>query len=65
MTIHAPIFASEKSAARLLDMATSQFRALVQQGSLPTANEFGRWDVEGLVAIMRGEKIRHHEELDL
>lgn len=65
MTIHTPIFASEQSAARLLDMPTPQFRLLVEQGSLPTPNAFGRWDVEGLVAIMRGEKVRHHEELDL
>lgn len=65
MTIHTPIFASERSAARLLDMTTPQFRQLVEQGSLPTPNEFGRWDVEGLAAIMRGDKVRHHEELEL
>jgi hypothetical protein len=65
MAFHAPIFASETSAAHLLDMKPAQFRELVAQGSLPTPNAFNRWDVASLVAIMRGDKIRLHEELDL
>ncbi|MEQ5870027.1 hypothetical protein J4E08_08945 [Sagittula sp. NFXS13] len=53
-----PILASERSAAKLLDMKPSDFRALVDNGVLPKPAEFGgfeRWDVEQLRAIASGD----------
>lgn len=60
-----PLFASEKTAARLLDMQPAEFRDLVNSGALPCAVRHGRWDVAELQAIMRGTKIKPNEEFDL
>ncbi|WP_294930504.1 hypothetical protein [uncultured Paracoccus sp.] len=60
-----PLFASEKTAARLLDMQPAEFRRLVDVGALPCAVKHGRWDVAELQAIMRGTKIKPAEEFDL
>ena len=64
-----PLFASERRAAQLLDMTPGQFRELVDAGALPPpcalAGTVRRWDVEELRAIMRGEKPRMTQELDL
>ena len=35
MTTHAPIFARERNAAKVLDMTPAEFRALVVRGLLP------------------------------
>ncbi|WP_208353120.1 hypothetical protein [Pseudaestuariivita rosea] len=51
------ILASERSAAKLLDMKPSQFLALVDEGVLPKPVNIGgldRWDVEQLRAIASG-----------
>ena len=61
----APLFASDKTAARLLDMSRPQFLALVQAGALPGPVKHDRWDVSELQAIMRGDKIKPSEEFDL
>ncbi len=53
----APIFASEKTAAALLDMKPAEFRSLVERGALPRAQDFHgfpRWHVAQLEAIFTG-----------
>lgn len=57
----APIFASEASAARLLDMKPAEFRALVEAGHLPRGREIApgviRWSADDLRRIASGEAI--------
>lgn len=60
-----PLFASERTAARLLDMQPGQFRALVDIGALPGPVAHDRWDVSELEAIMRGSKPKPDEGLTL
>jgi predicted HTH domain antitoxin len=60
-----PIFASERTAARLLDMSVAAFKRLVKEGSLPPATRFDRWDVEELRQIMRGDAAKYGQRLDL
>lgn len=61
MTFSAPIFASETTAAKLLDMKLGEFRGLVDGGHLPKGRELApgvtRWDVEELRRIVTGEAI--------
>lgn len=65
MNALSPIFATERTAAALLDMPRAEFGRLVAAGSLPKPNQFNRWDVQELAAIMRGEKARISQGLDL
>lgn len=55
----APILASERSAARLLDLTPAEFARLVEAGHLPRPREIApgvkRWDVEELRRIASGE----------
>ncbi len=55
----APIFASETSAAQLLDLKPAQFRELVQAGLLPHGREIApglvRWPVDDLRRIANGD----------
>lgn len=55
----APILASETTAAQLLDMKPTEFRALVEAGHLPRGRELVpgmiRWPVEDLRKIASGE----------
>ncbi|MCF7700517.1 hypothetical protein [Loktanella sp. M215] len=60
-----PLFASERTAALLLDMKPIEFRRLVDDGALPGPCRLNRWDVQELEAIMRGDAARHMEGLDL
>ena len=56
----APLFASEKHAADLLDMPKATFRDLVAAGILPGPMVIGdceRWDVEALQRAIRGELV--------
>lgn len=58
MTKHAPLFASETSAARLLDMSPAMFRSLVEGGHLPRPRDIAglkRWDVAELRRVISGE----------
>ncbi len=59
MSFSAPIFASETSAARLLDMKLVEFRALVEAGHLPRGREIApgvvRWWIDDLRRIASGE----------
>lgn len=61
MTTPAPIFASETSAARLLDIKPAEFRALVDAGHLPRGREIApglvRWPVDDLRRIAGGESV--------
>lgn len=61
MSAYVPIFASEVNAARLLDMKTAEFRALVESGHLPQGRVIApglvRWPVDDLRTIARGEAI--------
>lgn len=55
-----PMFASEATAARLLDMAPGEFRALVKAGALPGPCDIGghkRWEVEALRRIGSGDMV--------
>lgn len=58
-----PIFASERTAAALLDMKPAEFRSFVAAGALPPAGKFGRWDVDELARAMRGDVVE--QRLDL
>ena len=68
MTAVLPIFASERTAAKLLDLKVSEFVALVQKGALPGPIRIGayeRWEVDKLRAIASGEAMRAARGLDL
>jgi hypothetical protein len=55
-----PLFASERSAARLLDMKPAEFARLVESGLLPKPRDIGglrRWDVRELTLIASGEAV--------
>ena len=56
--IQTPIMASETTAARLLDLRTNEFKALVDRGHLPPGHEIApgvvRWDTEVLKRISVG-----------
>ena len=58
MNAVAPILASERTAAKLLDMKPAEFRELVKEGHLPKPRNIAgheRWDVDELRQIGRGE----------
>ncbi len=68
MTNSAPLFASERTAARLLDMKPVEFRALVNKGALPAAISIGdeeRWDMDGLSRILRGQAAIPQEDFEI
>lgn len=56
-----PIFATEVTAARLLDMRPAEFRRLVDAGHLPRPCEIApgmvRWPVDDLRKLATGEAI--------
>lgn len=55
-----PMFASETSAAKALDLTVPQFRDLVLSGHLPKPRrigEFDRWDMAELQRIISGDNI--------
>lgn len=64
-----PLYASERSAARLLDMRPAEFRALVEAGVLPRpvciAGKIERWKVSMLDDILSGKIIRPDGAFDL
>lgn len=61
MAKSSPIFASERTAAELLDMRVSEFRTLVTAGLLPRGREITpglvRWSVDDLRRILAGEAV--------
>lgn len=55
-----PLFASDRSAAKLFDITRPEFIRLVENGHLPPPQIIGgikRWDVEELQRIARGDRI--------
>lgn len=62
------LYASERSAAKLLDMRPAEFRALVDAGALPPPVKIGgsveRWSVTDLDAIVRGQKPKPLEDFE-
>lgn len=69
MTKITPMFVSDRSAARLLDMKLDRFRELVAAGALPSpcriAPDVERWDVEELQAALKGWKPPEHGGIDV
>lgn len=62
----APIYASERTAAKLMDMKPQQFSELVDKGLLPRPCEIGdvrRWRVADLDRINSGEAMM--DDIDL
>ena len=60
MAAPAPIFATDRTAAKLLDMKPAEFRELVEAGALPGPRKIGdldRWDVDELRRIVSGEAV--------
>ena len=57
MTKFTPMFATAKTAAKLLEMKETEFVALVKSGALPPPAKFERWDVEQLRKVMQGDLI--------
>lgn len=61
MTAPRPIFASETTAAALLDMKPGEFRALVEAGHLPRGREIApgmvRWSVDEMRQIASGQAV--------
>lgn len=56
----APIYASERTAAQLLDMRPEALRKLVAEGHLPAPVRIGpheRFDMVALVDLLRGARI--------
>ncbi|WP_226782715.1 hypothetical protein [Oceaniglobus trochenteri] len=63
-----PLFASDRTAARLLDMRPAEFRALVAAGALPPPirlHGYERWEMATVEAIMRGHAPKPKEDLEL
>ena len=64
----APFFAKEETAARLLDMGVTEFRALVVNGHLPKAREIApgvsRWNSEDIRKLDQGSRIDGMDEVD-
>lgn len=53
-----PLFASDRTSARLLDLPLAAFRAAVDLGALPKPRKIAgedRWDVKELYSIARGD----------
>ena len=54
------VFANERTAAKAFDMRPAEFRALVEDGTLPRPRKIGsheRWDMDELTKIVRGERV--------
>ena len=65
MTASAPIFASERTAARLLDMSVAEFQRHVRAGALPGPCGFDRWHVPELERIVKGDAARYGQRLEM
>jgi len=55
-----PLFATDRNAAKLMDMHTAMFLRLVNDGVLPKPTMIGgceRWDIEKLQMLVRGEAV--------
>lgn len=59
------LLATEKTAAKMLDMKLAEFRRLVDEGALPPPARFNRWDVSQIRSIATGDAAKVAQELDL
>ncbi|MFC4734839.1 hypothetical protein [Salipiger abyssi] len=63
-----PIFATESTAAKLLDLSIKAFRALVADGYLPAGQQIApgifRWRVDELKRIASGESVEGLGDVD-
>ena len=60
----APIAVAERTAAKMMDMAPSDFRRLVKSGSLPSPVDISglaRWRVADLEAVLSGAAMDESE----
>lgn len=60
----APIAVAERTAAKMMDMAQSDFRRLVRSGSLPSPvriSGFERWRVTDLESVLNGNAMNEDE----
>ena len=68
MTTVAPLLASERTAAKLLDMNIEEFRRLVHNGHLPKPTEIApgvlRWDASEFRKLGSGDKIDGMEDIE-
>ena len=68
MKIDFPLYADEKTTAKLLDLKTTEFLNLVNQGALPPPiklGKFARWEVEQIKAILSGKAAQPNERFEL
>ena len=68
MTAHTPLYASDKTAAKLLDMTRPEFLDLVDQGALPPPVMLGtnlaRWSVRDLETIINGRAAIPEQDIE-
>ena len=60
----APIAVAERTAAKMMDMAPSDFRRLVEAGSLPSPVRISgleRWRVSDLESVLNGNAMSEDE----
>lgn len=63
----APLYASDATAAKLLDMGRGDFLRLVDGGHLPKPRDIGgmkRWDVPELQKIINGDAVDGMADVD-
>lgn len=62
------IMASEARAAKLMDLTRSEFKSLVEVGSLPPGREIApgivRWNVQELRRIASGDQIEGMQDVE-
>jgi hypothetical protein len=65
MNVAQPILATQRTAARMLDMSVREFEELVEAGSLPRPAVFNRWNVDDLKQIASGKAAFNDDVIDL
>jgi predicted DNA-binding transcriptional regulator AlpA len=63
-----PLLVRSSTAAKMLDMQTSDFRRLVESGALPPPIQIGgheRWRVSQIEAVLRGDSALPSDGFDL
>lgn len=68
MKIQTPLFANDKTTASLLDLKTTEFLKLVDEGALPPPIKIGkysRWEVDQIRAIITGNAARPKERFEI
>lgn len=63
-----PLAVRDRTAARMLDLPTSEFRNLVAQGALPPPIQIAQhrlWRVDQIEAIVNGDAALPNQDLEL